>query len=172
MKKGWVFSTSSAPYFIRRGATGKGLSYDGTSPVAYSTLHIRSKIRKETASEKLSHYWLDVKMTRKKQRVETSMALIFGTDIQSSQHNPAQRLPSFPGTPNDRKTAPAFLPPGPKLNSANTAPSNAFLAVSSSFFTCSAPTVWLVYSHQTGCASPTPPPLLSLLLLNMLDVPI
>ena len=25
MKKGWVFSTSSAPYFIRRGAIGEGL---------------------------------------------------------------------------------------------------------------------------------------------------
>jgi hypothetical protein len=104
-----------------------------------ATLYIRSKTRKETASEKLSRHWLDVKMTRKKEQVETSMALIFGADIQSSQHKPAQRLPSFPGTPNDRKTAPAFLPPGPKLNSANTAPSNAFLTVSSSFFTCSAP---------------------------------
>jgi hypothetical protein len=29
--------TSPVPYFIRRGATGKGLLQDSTSPVAYST---------------------------------------------------------------------------------------------------------------------------------------
>jgi hypothetical protein len=55
-------------------------------PPVLATLYIRSKTRKETASEKPSRHWLDVKMTRKKEQVETSVALIFGTDIQSSQH--------------------------------------------------------------------------------------
>ncbi len=42
----------------------------------------------------------------------------------------------FPGIPNGRKTALAFLPPGRKRNSANAAPSNASLVASSSSFIC------------------------------------
>ncbi len=50
--------------FVRRGAIGKGLSQDSTSPVAYSTWHIRS-----------SKEWM------------------LRTDVPRSQHKPAQAYP-------------------------------------------------------------------------------
>src|SRR5947209_12576429 len=54
-----------------------------------------------------------------------------------------------PGTPNDRRTAPACLPPGQPKNWASAPPSNASLAVSSSFFT----RLWPPYSGWSAIVS-------------------
>src|SRR5205807_5292312 len=63
-----------------------------------------------------------------------------------------------PGTPNDRRTAPACLPPGQPKNWASAPPSNASLAVSSSFFTCNGLLIRDGLPSSRRSLSPIPPP--------------
>src|SRR6266481_6621892 len=63
-----------------------------------------------------------------------------------------ERLRSFPGIPNDRRTAAVCLPPGPRRNWANAVPLNASLAASSCSFTRLCPPLsgWSTIARQVA----------------------